>query len=179
MLKRMKRNPRINIHRAETRDVEKIFQLETVESQAPWKKEHFLAEIANNLSTFYVSSEPTTNEVTGYIIFWTIESSIEILNILVKSKYRRQGIGSALMMRMIEQAHQNQVEKVFLEVRKSNRPAIQFYLKFKFKKYGERQRYYKSPPEDAIVLIKHFSRNLVDKYGTGYLKKKSRSTASR
>ena len=39
-----------------------------------------------------------------------------------------------------------------LEVRKSNDPAINFYLKFNFKIAGERKNYYSNPIEDAYVM---------------------------
>ena len=41
---------------------------------------------------------------------------------------------------------------MILEVRKSNDPAINFYLKFKFKISGERKNYYSNPIEDAYVM---------------------------
>ena len=39
-----------------------------------------------------------------------------------------------------------------LEVRKSNSPAINFYLGFDFKIVGDRKNYYSNPIEDAYVM---------------------------
>ena len=44
------------------------------------------------------------------------------------------------------------VKEVFLEVRKSNLEAINFYKKYNFKQIGVRKDYYKDPIENALVF---------------------------
>ena len=51
-----------------------------------------------------------------------------------------------------QESRRRKAEKVVLEVRKSNNPAINFYLKFNFKIAGERKNYYSNPVEDAYVM---------------------------
>ena len=46
------------------------------------------------------------------------------------------------------------VEKVFLEVRKSNSNAIALYEKFGFSVYAERKNYYTDNGEDALLMQK-------------------------
>ncbi|MCS4484574.1 GNAT family N-acetyltransferase [Gleimia sp. 6138-11-ORH1] len=45
------------------------------------------------------------------------------------------------------------VEKLILEVRISNQPAIVLYEKLGFEKVGQIKRYYRNPVEDALVMI--------------------------
>lgn len=93
-----------------------------------------------------------TKEISGYIIFWIIEETLELHDIAVMEKYKKKGIGSYLMNFMLETAHTKKVEEVFLEVRKSNLEAIKFYKKYNFKQIGVRKDYYKKPLEDALVF---------------------------
>jgi len=43
------------------------------------------------------------------------------------------------------------VKDIFLEVRKSNTAAIEFYESFHFELVGIRKAYYQDPVEDALV----------------------------
>ncbi|HEY8444525.1 MAG TPA: GNAT family N-acetyltransferase [Bacilli bacterium] len=71
------------------------------------------------------------NEMVGFI-----EGSIEswhnlfrISNIYVNPKYRKQGLGSILMLKMIEVAKRKQARAVILETQSCNYQAISFYQK--------------------------------------------------
>ena len=64
----------------------------------------------------------------------------------------RSGIGYELMTAAVQESGRRQARKVILEVRKSNSPAINFYLKFNFTIAGERKNYYSNPIEDAYVM---------------------------
>ncbi len=56
------------------------------------------------------------------------------------------------MKAAVQESGRRNARKVLLEVRKSNNPAINFYLKFNFKITGDRKNYYSNPIEDAYVI---------------------------
>jgi ribosomal-protein-alanine N-acetyltransferase len=56
------------------------------------------------------------------------------------------------MAAAIHESGRRKAAKIILEVRKSNNPAINFYLKFNFTIAGERKNYYSNPIEDAYVM---------------------------
>ena len=72
--------------------------------------------------------------------------------IAVESRTARSGIGKQLMAAAIDESERRHARKVVLEVRKSNNPAINFYLGFDFRIAGERRNYYSNPVEDAYVM---------------------------
>lgn len=90
--------------------------------------------------------------IVGFVIFHVAADVSEIYNIAVDSGYARSGIGKQLMAGTIDESRRRRARKVVLEVRKSNRPAINFYLGFDFKMVGERKNYYSNPIEDAYVM---------------------------
>ena len=90
--------------------------------------------------------------IVGFVIFHIAADVSEIYNIAVDNSYARSGIGQQLMAAAIHESARRKAGKVVLEVRKSNHPAINFYLKFTFKIAGERKNYYSNPVEDAYVM---------------------------
>jgi len=54
----------------------------------------------------------------------------------IKREYRKAKIGSRLAKTAFKIAKQRGVEKIRLEVNKSNKPAVKFYKKMGFKKVG-------------------------------------------
>ena len=67
-----------------------------------------------------------------------------------------QGIGSALLQKIVEYAKEHTIELINLEVRSDNRRAIQMYEKFGFRKIGTSPAYFKINGEyydfDLMVL---------------------------
>ena len=90
--------------------------------------------------------------IVGFVIFNIAADISEIYNIAVESRTARSGIGKQLMAAAIDESERRHARKVVLEVRKSNNPAINFYLGFDFRIAGERRNYYSNPVEDAYVM---------------------------
>ncbi|MDI6820277.1 MAG: ribosomal protein S18-alanine N-acetyltransferase [Candidatus Hodarchaeaceae archaeon] len=91
-------------------------------------------------------------EVVGYIIGvirWG--ASGHILAIAVDPPYRRRGIGSALIVNMLDRLKAKGAKGVRLEVRKSNFAARQFYLGLGFNEREEIPYYYEDG-EAAVVM---------------------------
>ncbi len=87
--------------------------------------------------------------VTGFIVTRrTAPDESEILNLAVNPAYRRRGVAKALVEHVLK-AHPG---RWFLEVRESNRPAVELYHSVGFRHAGMRPDYYTSPPEAAIVM---------------------------
>jgi len=73
-----------------------------------------------------------------------------ISTLAVLPQYRRQGLGSRLLLACEEQLP---VSRVRLSVRAANDPAIQMYTRHEYRQHGVWKRYY-SDGEDALVLEK-------------------------
>ena len=89
------------------------------------------------------------NKVTGFIHISSNYEIIDILNIVVDSKYEKQGIGTKLINYIIKKKD-TIVSKIMLEVREDNLKAINFYQKNHFAIIAKRQNYYKN--KDALIM---------------------------
>ena len=68
-------------------------------------------------------------------------------------EYRKKGLGTSLVRAVCDAARGRGAVKLFLEVRKSNLPALALYEKAGFVKAGERAAYY-GDGETATVMVK-------------------------
>ena len=83
--------------------------------------------------------------------FIEVEETLDVINIidvLVYENNRKKGVASKLMEEVINIYKDK--EKLMLEVRVSNTPAIRLYEKFSFKTIFTREKYYKG--EDAYIM---------------------------
>jgi ribosomal-protein-alanine N-acetyltransferase len=91
-------------------------------------------------------------ELAGFISGRVAADEGEILNLAVRERFRRQGVGKALLQTLLDLFVREHVRHVFLEVRESNRNAVSFYRSMGFREVGRRDGYYREPKEAALVL---------------------------
>lgn len=81
-------------------------------------------------------------------------NTLDILDVAVAPQWRRQGVALKLL-RQVFAALPEEVDRVLLEVRRSNRAARALYGKLGFKEDGRRKNYYPAAAggrEDAILM---------------------------
>jgi [ribosomal protein S18]-alanine N-acetyltransferase len=83
---------------------------------------------------------------------WTILDEAHIILMAVHPHYQRQGLGSGMLLSLLETAHHRGMKYATLEVRASNQAAIALYTKLGFTSVGKRPHYYENNGEDALVL---------------------------
>ena len=93
--------------------------------------------------------------ILGYAGFYISIDEADITNIAVESHSRRQGIGRALMEKVIDTCENKGVRMIGLEVRAGNEPAKRMYSDLGFKEVGVRKGFYEHPTEDACVMIRN------------------------
>lgn len=90
-------------------------------------------------------------EIRGVILGLCMGSEAEITDVAVSTRFRRAGLGRALVRAFIDVIQRRASESVFLEVRASNVAALSLYDGEGFASVGRRPRYY-GDGEDALVL---------------------------
>lgn len=65
---------------------------------------------------------------------------IEIMNIVTRKKERGNGIGKALLNKIIEIAETNRAEKIFLEVNEKNKIARKMYTNVGFEEVRKKKK---------------------------------------
>ena len=101
--------------------------------------------------TLYLVAEDESG-IHGYAGLLMVPDESDITKISVEKAMMRQGIGSMLLDALIDLASMHGINKIYLEVRKSNKPARLMYEKAGFSETGMRKDYYAEPIEDAILM---------------------------
>lgn len=94
----------------------------------------------------------TSGSIAGYIVARETAGDLHINNVAVKTQYRRRGIGSALLNRIVSEGKRLGATTALLEVRAGNTAARVLYERCGFKAIAVRANYYSEPREDAIVM---------------------------
>lgn len=140
-------------------NIEAVKKIEIECKLSPWNLKDYESEIENKYSLALISKNK--NAITGFLLARLImqENSetdkfreAEIYNIGVKEEFRKSGIAQALLDCFLKRAKIYKISKIWLEVRESNAPAINFYKKNNFFTHGKRKNFYHSPTENACVM---------------------------
>jgi ribosomal-protein-alanine N-acetyltransferase len=146
----------VRIRKVRKNDVDRIVDIErSWQHLSHWSIDSYYRLLNDDsfTSSFVAEVEDENGlNIVGFVIFHIAADVSEIYNIAVESGHARSGIGKQLMSAAIEESGRRKALKVILEVRKSNNPAINFYLGFDFRIAGERKNYYSNPVEDAYVM---------------------------
>ncbi len=95
---------------------------------------------------------PSPHPIVGYGGLWISVEEAHITTIATDPDYRGRGIGELLLNGLIDQALGLNADILTLEVRVSNVVAQQLYLKYGFRPFGTRPRYYTDNGEDALIM---------------------------
>jgi ribosomal-protein-alanine N-acetyltransferase len=147
----------VRIERVQSRDIGQIAAIEAKCFSDPWSERAFRDALSHDRIYFACALDDSRADrgaarVLGYVVAWFAAGEGEIANLAVDPEVRRHGIGSALLDHTLDEACRHGAEQVFLEVRLSNLRARQLYESRGFAEVGRRQRYYRRPVEDAVVL---------------------------
>lgn len=109
-------------------------------------------ECRRDNSVYIVACEG--DSIIGYCTIIASFETADLCNIAVKEDYRKQHIAEMIFEYAVKKCRAKSVERILLEVRESNIPAICFYDKMDFEKIGMRKNYYSNPSENALILQK-------------------------
>jgi ribosomal-protein-alanine N-acetyltransferase len=141
----------IRIRQAKLYDVPALARIERESFDAPWSAE----EIKNDImagDSVYVAVAESGEEKAGYADMRIISGESQIYNIAIAPEFRKQGIGEALLLHMIDKSRETGCRVMTLEVRSGNEAAMALYRKLGFIEVGRRRAYYQKGGEDAVLM---------------------------
>lgn len=118
----------------------------------PWSQDSIKESMEHN--TLFFGAE-IDSKIVGYCGLQNISGDGYITNIAVLEEFRTNGIATAILQTVIDYFITNGLNFITLEVRKSNKTAINLYKKFGFENVGNRKNFYRLPTEDAIIMTRY------------------------
>jgi len=129
-----------------------VLAIERTQFSNPWTADHFQAELLNSFSHFYVAETREGGSLAGFMIFWRLDSELELHKVAVSPTCLRRGYGASLLDFFVATARSWHCRQALLEVRASNKAAIRLYETNHFQCIGRRRDYYSHPSEDALIF---------------------------
>jgi ribosomal-protein-alanine N-acetyltransferase len=149
----------MDIRRAISDDAVGIGELEEMIFSDPWDRKDIFSYICSDTGMCYTAVKD--GKIVAYIIGRIIAPEGEIYRIATHPDYRRRGIAYRLLDYAAKTERGRGLECLFLEVREGNVAARNLYHSYGFREMGERKNYYSNPTENAIVMVKAHSADLV------------------
>lgn len=135
-------------------DASFLFRLRQQSTGSSWTEDEVVALLQNPLVFGWGVFHQW--EGVGFILFYSNGETVDILEFVVDSSYRRQGLGEILYQHAEAGVQKKALTKILLEVSVENLGAQNFYRKKGFNEIGLRKRYYQSSQgkDDALVMHK-------------------------
>lgn len=146
----------LSFRKARAGDLKQIYRIESSSFHNPYSLDLLLAFILSKTYDIFVA-EDANKKILGYTIvtFEQSKKALHIISIAVDREHRKRGIGRKLLNFVFDN-YKDKANFAWLEVRKSNKDAIEFYKKNKFVEKGEMENYYEDG-EAAKIFVRHLA----------------------
>ena len=116
-----------------------------------WSTDGIAAALHFEASRCFVAEE--NGEIAAFCAFTLVCGEANLDAVSVAKKFRRRGIAKTLLNAAFDILH---ADKIFLEVRSQNAPALALYEALGFVRIGTRPHFYQNPADSAVLMQKTF-----------------------
>ena len=120
-------------------DIPELVNIDREASAHPWPEKFFRDSFKEN---YYSWGLTINHDIVGFIIILSSQIECHVMNIAVKPACQRKGYAKKLLLYAIDFAKKKGIQSVLLEVRHSNKPAINLYEQLGAVNIGTRKNYY-------------------------------------
>ena len=145
----------IKVEKSSLDDLYDIYEIEKSVFNNYWSELSLRKELENKNFNLNLICR-FNNKIIGYFFSKHVKNEYHILNFALKKNYQHRGYGKNFFNIIFKEYILD--GSVFLEVKRSNLSAINFYKKFNFKEIGFEKKYY-SDGEDAIKMRLYKKKN--------------------
>jgi len=149
-------SPQVLILPATRGDIDAAFAVAQASFTVPWPREELLLELTRPYSSLRVLRPTAAEAVVAFANYWRLGDELQIMNVAVLPSHRRLGHARSLLEEAHASARALGLASIWLEVRRSNLPAIGLYQALGYEIAGVRQRYYSDDGEDALAMVLDF-----------------------
>jgi [ribosomal protein S18]-alanine N-acetyltransferase len=137
-------------------DLAEAYKVEQMCHPIPWSRKTFFSNQGERYLNFKITID---GKIVGFCICQYVADEATLFNIAIHPEYRQQGLAKALLNHLIDELmainSPKAISTLWLELRKSNAPAMKLYHSIGFNQITIRKNYYPTidgKQEDAIVM---------------------------
>jgi [ribosomal protein S18]-alanine N-acetyltransferase len=141
---------RVHIRWMIRRDMSEVLDIERMSFEFPWFEDDFVRCLRQRNCIGMVAEQG--DRVVGFMIYELHKTRLHILNFAVAPQYRRRGIGSQMVHKLVGKLSSQRRTDISLEVRETNLEAQLFFRETGFRATEVLREFYEDSPEDAYVM---------------------------
>lgn len=133
------------------RDMAEVLDIERRSFALPWSEEDFIGHLRQRHCISIVAEH--NNRVVAFTLYEIHPRRITILNLAVDPEFRRKGVGTQLVDRLVDKLSQQRRTELRIDVRESNLIAQQFLRSQMFRACAVSHAAYADTDEDAYTFV--------------------------
>lgn len=134
-------------------DAERLALAEAETTPHAWSSIMYASSLGSSHDRVWLSLNG--QQLQGAAVVMQVLDEAHLQNFFIHRACQGQGLGSRLLLHVMQQAREHGASQMYLEVRSSNHIAQALYLKHGFDSYAQRKAYYRHPDgqrEDAVLM---------------------------
>ena len=132
------------------RDMPNILVVENNSFEFAWSEDDFIRCLRQRNCIGMVCE--LDDEIVGFMIYELHKNRLQILNFAVSPEFRRSGIGSQMIDKLLGKLSHERRNRILLEVRETNLNAQLFFKDRGFKAISVLRDFYHDSDEDAYLM---------------------------
>lgn len=139
------------------RDLPEVCEIEQKAFDFSWTEEEFIQclRIRNCIGMVaYIQNRkiPSEEKIVGYMLYELFKNRLRLLNFAVDYDYRLNGVGRAMIQKLIDKLSSHRRSKIVLALRESNLDAQIFFRSMGFRASKILHNFYPQNGENAYVF---------------------------
>jgi len=132
------------------RDMPEVLDIENRSFEFPWSEEDFIRCLRQRNCIGMVAEYD--ERVVGFMIYELHKNRLHILNFAVRPEFRRRGVATAMVNKLIGKLSQQRRNRILLEIRETNLDAQLFFRDSGFRAISVLRDFYDDTTEDAYLM---------------------------
>ena len=146
------------------RDMPEVLEIEKSSFEFPWSEEDFIRCLRQRNCIGMVAEYDES--VVGFMIYELHKNQLHVLNFAVRPDFRRRGVGSQMVNKLVGKLSQQRRNRVVLEIRETNLAAQLFFRNSDFRAVSVLRDYYDDTTEDAYVMQYRYREDQLERVET-------------
>ncbi len=144
------KSKRVHIRWMIRRDMPSVLMIENNSFEFAWTEDEFIRCLRQRNCIGMVCE--LDDEIVGFMIYELHKNRLHILNFAVSAEFRRSGIGSQMIDKLLGKLSYERRNRIMLEVRETNLNAQLFFRDCGFKAISVLRDFYHDSTEDAYLM---------------------------
>lgn len=132
------------------RDMPAVLAIESQSFEFSWTEDDFIRCLRQRNCIGMVAEQD--DQVVGFMIYELHKNRLHILNFAVAPGNRRQGVGRAMVSKLLSKLSHERRNRIMLEVRETNLDAQLFFKQIGFRAVSVLRDFYDDSDEDAYLM---------------------------